>query len=303
MDIKASLSAVRHFFKKRLDKSFLYAPGRAIWTFSYEILDYVLFKYSFPLIPWVKFSKKQMELHARSGFSSQYGQDVIICTVLNHLGLLKYGGCSYIDIGCNHPVLLSNSFFLERLGCRGVAIDPQRALKDQWDASRSALFVQCVVSKTIGTVGFYEIKIREGWEHALSGIEGHVRLEDVQMYGAVHYDVPSYPLAAILPSGFEANLLLIDVEGAEMEVLAGIDFNRVRPSLILLENNDHIGGSIIQRNALRSLGYSIVARIGGADDLWINSSENTEASRVANLISSVQKNSSAICNLLNNLKS
>ena len=75
-------------------------------------------------------------------------------------------------------------------------------------------------------------------------------------------DVPVRTLDEILsearaPKSFE--LLSVDVEGHELEVLRGFDFERWQPRLILLE--DHVT-SLAKHRFLNRAGYRLMRRTG-----------------------------------------
>jgi len=57
----------------------------------------------------------------------------------------------------------------------------------------------------------------------------------------------------------EIDLLSVDVEGTELDVLRGLDFNRHRPKLILLEDKVQ---SLRKHRFMRALGYKLVRRTG-----------------------------------------
>ena len=58
--------------------------------------------------------------HVRRSYS-QSGEDIIICDLFNRL---KISNPSYLDIGANDPVSLSNTYRLYTRGSRGVCVEP-----------------------------------------------------------------------------------------------------------------------------------------------------------------------------------
>lgn len=73
--------------------------------------------------------------------------------------------------------------------------------------------------------------------------------------------VPSVTLDNLIKQ-FElhhVDVLMVDVEGAELRVLASADWDTFRPTAILLESNY---GSRAPVNFLRAHGYQLLARIG-----------------------------------------
>jgi hypothetical protein len=62
------------------------------------------------------------------------------------------------------------------------------------------------------------------------------------------------------------DILTIDVEGNEMKVLNGIDFNTHRPTVIVLEN---IGGYFNFNQILEQYGYEFKAKLGEYDEVYM----------------------------------
>ena len=83
------------------------------------------------------------------------------------------------------------------------------------------------------------------------------------------------PLIDLLPDLESCDLLLIDVEGAEEEVLRGVDLERLKPRCILIENNRSPGGDEPVRSHLRERGYRFAARIDQTDDVFVRKEEVT----------------------------
>jgi len=61
------------------------------------------------------------------------------------------------------------------------------------------------------------------------------------------------------------DLLCVDVEGAELEVLSSLDFRRIRPRVICIENN-YLDRAIWR--ALRRAGYRAYARVR-QDEIYV----------------------------------
>jgi hypothetical protein len=65
------------------------------------------------------------------------------------------------------------------------------------------------------------------------------------------------------------DFLSIDVEGAEFDVLLGIDLNRLAPKVILIENTQGLIGNSDLRIFLEKAGYLFHSRIWTCDDVFI----------------------------------
>ena len=92
---------------------------------------------------------------------------------------------------------------------------------------------------------------------------------------SITFSVPQVPLQKLLDkhSISDAIVLSIDVEGAEMEVLESIDFDRSTFKCILVENNHSSWfGSREIRAFLASKGYIYYARFWQLDDVFLHCS-------------------------------
>lgn len=141
----------------------------------------------------------------------------------------------YVDVGCNEPVINSNTFKLYRRGWRGINIDANATLIAKFAAIRprdcnvSAIVSDVEEDKQFGVYGDSLLStVSPQRMHELQSSRSLVRLEVAR----------SRTLTSILdehraPADFE--LLSIDVEGHDLEVLNSLDLGRYRPQLIVIE--------------------------------------------------------------------
>jgi hypothetical protein len=61
------------------------------------------------------------------GDSSQYGEEALIKSTVNH-----FGSKTYLEIGAHQPIKCSNSWKLYKKGWRGLCVDPQENFKINW---------------------------------------------------------------------------------------------------------------------------------------------------------------------------
>ncbi|MBY0560491.1 FkbM family methyltransferase [Hyphomicrobium sp.] len=141
----------------------------------------------------------------------------------------------YIDIGAGHPVADSVSFWFYERGWRGICVEPQPHLAALYAQIRPRDEVlQGLVGSHTGVMDFYVVNRL----HALSTtVKSHA--EAAAKYGASHRTVsmPVITLAQLCEryGVTEIDFLKIDVEGAEASILAGNDWNRFRPKVIVAE--------------------------------------------------------------------
>jgi FkbM family methyltransferase len=173
----------------------------------------------------------------------------------------KTGIC--VEVGSNEPLSdCSQSFHLEhklQWECVLIEPNPHLAIKARKLRPNSIVFEgACTTPDSVGTLQL-NIPLDENNQE----ITGHAGLEkNADEHNYKHHkiiDVQANTLTNILNNFNIANIdfLSIDVEGAELEVLQGLDFKRFTPQLILLEDK-HL---YLQKHLLlKRQGYKLVRR-------------------------------------------
>lgn len=165
---------------------------------------------------------------------AQYGQDALVGDVL-------FRGRSgvFVDVGARDGVLNSNTVYLEReLGWTGVAIEPHPDLFSKLAASRRCRCINVAASDE-AREGLQFVKFLEepfGNSGLLSTFLEPKRLKTIKHE---MISVPTAPLSAILKDITHIDYLDIDVEGHEMPVLNGINFEAVAIKVIGVECIDN----------------------------------------------------------------
>jgi FkbM family methyltransferase len=141
----------------------------------------------------------------------------------------------YVDVGGGHAVADNVTFHFYLAGWRGIVVEPQDKLLGLYAAVRPR---DAVVSALCGrTAGEAELFEAERF-HGLSTASG-AHAEAAARAGTAGRKVvkPVTTLAALCeahaPSAID--VLKIDVEGFEGEVIAGNDWSRFRPRVVLVE--------------------------------------------------------------------
>lgn len=142
---------------------------------------------------------------------------------------------TYVDVGGGHPVADNVSFHAYLRGWRGLIVEPQEDLARLYAGVRPRdHVVSCLAGRTSGQIDFHVV---EGF-HGLSSTVA-ANAERARGYGAATQIVSKSvePLSALIDKAglSEIHFLKIDVEGAEPDVIAGLDLKRHRPKVILVE--------------------------------------------------------------------
>jgi len=141
----------------------------------------------------------------------------------------------FVEVGANDPERYSQSFHLERMGWRGIVVEPQPDLADRLRQRRKASVFAVACSAPENSGKHMTLYLAGGH----SSFDPALKVHTVKPAGAI--EVPLRTLDEILAEAKAPNpidFVSIDVEGHEVDVLRGFDLARWRPRLVLLE--DHV---------------------------------------------------------------
>ena len=204
------------------------------------------------------------ELNA-NGYMSQYGQD----KALEELGLLVESGV-FVEVGSNHPVLNSNTYFLEHIyKWSGISIDAIDYSDAFLEFRKNTKFLNLAIDPDLQFLNIFQVEKVAGWEDQVSSV-----YNDITKHGrgfkSISKRVQAKPLSEVCKELEVIDILLLDVEGHEIKVLESLDWNRIRPSTILTENNGDYYPRKKLRHFLERRGYSLIARVGAVDEIYID---------------------------------
>ena len=196
---------------------------------------------------------------------SQKGEDIL---VLDYFDRIDVERGVYCDIGCFHPVWISNTHLLDRNGWTGFAIDI-----DDFKLKTMSLYrrgrVKCILGAVCGSAAQGQratvYKFRKGW----SDIDTLDRetAEKYRLNGAGDFfetDVDLLDVNQLLSQMPHINFLNIDIEGVDKEIIMAMDLSRFKPELILFEDNEVWGGDNAVVEKLLSAGYTKLFVNGGS---------------------------------------
>lgn len=123
-----------------------------------------------------------------------------------------------------------------------------------------------------------EVEFIEMDAHVLSGVSEAIKSKNDNH--SRKYKVKQKRLSDVLEERNikEVDFMSIDVEGYEMQVLSGIDFEKVNIRCIVIENDKHkrgVGSNRLRQWICRQGGYILIARLTSDDvyvkkDFWEN---------------------------------
>lgn len=202
-------------------------------------------------------------LSLRSMTYSAAGEDRIVLAWLEVIFGQDVRKVRYCDIGANHPIELSNTFLLYKLGASGVLVEPDPDLRAvlnnkrrrdtvlnvgvAFDERRSATLRRMtsnVFNSFSADQAAFVVNSSKNW--------GHDQKQEI----VDEIEIALIPANDILAEHFADGIdfLSIDAEGVDLQILRSIDLKRFRPKMICIEASGDVD------SVLNPKGYEFVAR-------------------------------------------
>ena len=202
---------------------------------------------------------KEPEQYLNASYA-QEGEDMIIDRIFEH----KKSGF-FVDVGALHPVRFSNTYKFYKMGWRGINIDALPGSMAAFDQLRPLdINLEIPVSDKSETLQFYVFN-----EPALNTFSKEMADErnakpEYNIEKVI--DLKTQGLSDILnkhlPEGTAIDFLTIDAEGFDFQILQSNDWNKFRPSIVLLETD--ISYAELLKSDINSLlanyGYELYAK-------------------------------------------
>jgi FkbM family methyltransferase len=141
----------------------------------------------------------------------------------------------YVDIGAGHPIADNVSYWFYLKGWRGLVVEPQQRLATLYAHVRPRDTAFCgLVGRQDGEADFHVVDRLHGLSTTL---EGHARAAAGLGTSYTTVKAPVRTLATLCAEHRikDVDFLKIDVEGAEADVIAGNDWERFRPRVLVIE--------------------------------------------------------------------
>lgn len=192
-------------------------------------------------------------------YYSQEYQDFVVDNLIFHH--MENG--VFLDIGANDPIFINNTYFLEKeRGWTGLAFEPLESLNKKWSLRKTEC-MQVALGKVNGVREYTEYLQQYDYMSGFSSV--------VDFDGPIKdkYKVQVRKLGEILEEKniTHVDYVSLDVEGAEIEVLQGIDFNKCDFTCFMVELEEREETFEVRKFFIEN-GYCFLGRLWH-DDIWI----------------------------------
>ena len=155
---------------------------------------------------------------------SQHKEDELIFNYIE-----KKNDGLYVDIGAGDYKELSNTYMLYELGWRGLAVEPLPKYHTGWKEFRPRdTFITDAISDKNGTVQMAHTVMEGTWLFEAWQSEQLVRTVKCRTFANLMEEYPEF---------LSADFFTMDIEMSEGKVLATVDFNKFKPTMMIIENS------------------------------------------------------------------
>jgi len=196
-----------------------------------------------------------------------------------------------MDVGAAGPDFLSIGALFRDRGWRVIAIEPNPDFCQAHRAAGHEIYRYACGDRDADNVDFQVVDSHgAAYEGGAVSFEAFSSLQVKPAYRALVPDLDSRTiqvdlrrldtiLAEHAPDIDRVDILSVDVEGWELEVLAGLDFDRYAPVVVIAEN---LFGDRGYRRAMADRGYLLWRRVA-PNDLYVNADRLSRTDRLRTL--------------------
>ncbi len=226
------------------------------------------------------FGNSVKHINALAHSYSQSGEDIIVKRILGRLNFEKK---QYIDIGCNHPINLNNTYLLYKSGYKGTLVDANPFLHTLIKAKRRKdNFINCGIDGTSKKdMLFYVLSESSLSTYDEKVVEKLVTNSKIKIIKEI--SIPIVGINEFLLKHYTTDIkfVSIDVEGYDTAIIKNWDFSKYKPSVFCIETISHLAQNKIQHkandilNILNNNGYlsfadTYINTIFVDSNLWYN---------------------------------
>ena len=167
---------------------------------------------------------------------SQEGEDLILERIF---GDKKRG--FYIDIGAHHPKRFSNTYLFYKKGWRGINIEPKPGSKKYFDKIRNRdINIEAGIDMKTQRLTYFMFNepAINTFEH--SNVETLLKNKNHKLIKTIEIETTTLKNICnkYLPEDVKIDFLSVDSEGYDLNVLSSNDWEKYRPTLVLVEDKN-----------------------------------------------------------------
>ena len=172
----------------------------------------------------------QKKIISKKNYYSFSGVDVIIKDIFRN----KKKGF-YVDVGCQNPIKNNNTYLLHKKGWFGLNIDLDKDNIDIFNVSRpDDENINTAISNKVGQTNLYFYH-KKSPINTIDKNTSDFQKANVSKIKKIQTNTLNNILYNSKYKNNKINLLSVDVEGHELQVFEGLDFNLYRPEVIIVE--------------------------------------------------------------------
>ncbi len=181
---------------------------------------------------------------------SQLAEDIIASEILSRKCTI-----TYIDIGANHPIFGSNSFYFYLRGGQGICVEPNKEFSQMHRRVRPKdKFIPSAVSDSMEKEIFFTNSGRSTDAFASLEIDSRNSEEHITKVNNLHIN---HVLA--MSKTPRIDFLSLDTETMDARIVHAIDYSRFQISVICVETNKSDQDRRLIGDKLKKNGFSIYA--------------------------------------------
>lgn len=148
-----------------------------------------------------------------------------------------------IEVGAYDGVKGSNTKLFNDKGWNTMCIEPNPFVFEELQKNRpNSICINAACDRFIGTAGLEIFNFKSGIQSSLTSLDTDVRLIEDYEQAIINREIVTTQVVTlnhILSSNNITNIdfISIDTEGTEIKVLQGINLDKFKPTLLVVENN------------------------------------------------------------------
>jgi len=182
---------------------------------------------------FLKLNLIHKKILSKKNYFSFSGVDILIENIFRNQ---KNG--FYIDVGCQHPIKNNNTYLLHKRGWSGINIDLDKDNIDLFNVSRiSDDNINIAASNKINEVDLFFFH-KKSPINTIDKKTSQFQKAKISSIKKIKTNTLNNIIKSSKYSNKKIDLLSIDVEGHELPVLEGLDFDKYSPNVIVVEYLD-----------------------------------------------------------------